>query len=193
MKKEDNKKVAVFSASNEGTGEYIELAESLGKALTQNNFTTVNGGGPGLMELVARGAHREGGEVVGIHFEHEGRQPSKHNTETISYKELQPRQQKIISLADAFVVLPGGLGTAFELLEVLAKKHLGEKKVPIILVSHEFWDDLLKMMEKQIKRGFMSEKFLENFKIVDSAEEVVGELNKELKNEVSNEFKLKIK
>lgn len=176
-------KIAIFSGSSEGTGEYIELTEKLGSELAKNNFIVVNGGGPGLMEVVAKSAFENGGEVIGVHFEFEGRNPSKHNTETISYTDLYPRQQKIISLADAFVVLPGGIGTVFELLEILAKKHLNEmrRKTPIILVSIEFWSGIIQMMETQVEMGFMKKEMFENFKIVDSAEEVLSELKSELR------------
>jgi len=177
------KKIAVFSGSREGTGEYVELAAKLGSELARNNFTVVNGGGPGLMEIVAKNAFESDGEVVGVHFELEGRKQSGYNTKTLSYKELYPRQQKIISLADAFVVLPGGLGTIFELLEILAKKYLQEidKKTPIILVSKEFWSGIVRMMETQIKNGFMKKEIFKDFKIVDSIEEVLIELKREAK------------
>lgn len=183
-----NKKIAIFSGSSEGTGEYVELTKTLGQKLAENSFTIVNGGGPGLMEVVAKSAHENGGEVVGIHFEFEGRVQSKYNTETISFTELYPRQQKIISMADAFVVLPGGIGTIFELIEVVAKKHLQEinEKIPIILVSREFWNSVLQMMRMQIDKGFIKKEMLENLKIVDSAEEVLLELKHELR-EINNE------
>lgn len=174
----NKKKVAVFSGSKEGTGEYIELAQEIGKALAQNNLTVVNGGGPGLMEVIAKGAYENGGEVIGVHFEFEGRNPSKYNTETLSYTELYPRQQKIISLADAFVILPGGLGTIFELFEILAKKYLQEidKDVPIILVSQKFWKNTIEMLQVQVEKGFMNKEFFENFLVVESAQEIIKRL-----------------
>ena len=172
------KNVAIFSGGNEGDGTYTILASELGKSLAENGFTIVNGGGPGLMDIVAKGAFEKGGKVIGVHFEYEGRTPSKYNTETITYKELFPRQQKIISLADAFVVLPGGLGTLYELVEVMAKKYLNEigESVPIILISKEFWDPFIKLADFQKKRGFIGEKVMNSFKIVDTIDELLMEL-----------------
>lgn len=179
----NKEKIAIFSGSSEGRGDYVGLTEKLGIELARNNFAIVNGGGPGLMEVVAKSAYENGGEVIGVNFEFEGRNPSRYNTETISYAELYPRQQKIISLADAFVVLPGGIGTIFELFEVLAKKYLQEidRKTPIILVSKEFWNGIVQMLETQIEKGFMKKEIFENFKIVDSIGEVLVELKSELR------------
>lgn len=174
------KNVAVFSGSSNGDGSYLELAEDLGKRLVLDGFTVVNGGGPGLMDVVAKAAFEQHGKVIGIHFEHESRTPSKYNTETISYKELAPRQQKVISLAQAFIVLPGGLGTLYEFIEILAKKHLQEldSQIPIILYPREFWKPLTSMMVSQKEKGFLSEKTLESFKVAASVDEILLELNK---------------
>lgn len=175
----NNKKVAIFSGSSEGTGEYVELTKKLGQKLAENNFAIVNGGGPGLMEVIAKSVYENGGEVIGIHYEFEGRNPSKYNSETISFGELNARQQKIISLADAFIVLPGGLGTIFELIEVLAKKYVQEidKNIPIILVSRKYWINILEMFETQIENGFMKKEILESFCVMESAEEIIAKLS----------------
>lgn len=172
------KNVVIFSGSSEGDGAYVSLAKDLGRSLAVNGFTLVNGGGPGLMDTVAKSAFEQGGKVIGVHFEHEGRNPSKYNTETLKYKELFPRQQKIISLADAFVVLPGGLGTLYELVEVLVKKYLLEigTAVPVLLLSEEFWRPFMEMAKLQEKRKFIGEKVMSSFKIVDSVDEVLMEL-----------------
>lgn len=183
MRNQFIEKVAVFSGSSEGTAEHVELAKDLGRKLAINGLTVVNGGGPGLMEVVAKSAFEAGGKVVGVHFEHEQRKPSRFNTETISFKELRPRQQKIIDLADAFVALPGGLGTTFELLEVLAKKYLGEidSETPIVLASKGFWTDMNKMMAAQVESGFMRKEVLGLLHVVDTAEEIIGNFRSRLR------------
>lgn len=179
------KNVVIFSGGNEGDGTYITLASELGITLARNNFTVVNGGGPGLMDVVAKGAFEEGGKVIGVHFEYEGRMPSKYNTETLKYKELFPRQQKVISLADAFVVLPGGLGTLYELVEVMAKKYLTEisADVPILLLSKEFWNPFVRLTDLQKKRKFIGEKVINSFKVVDTIDEILTELKQKPQSE----------
>ena len=172
------KKVVVFSGSTEGDGSYVSLAEDLGRSLALAGYTVVNGGGPGLMEVVAKSAYENGGKVIGIHFNHEGRIKSKYNSETISYSEIIPRQQKVMSLGDAFVVLPGGLGTLYELVEVLAKKHLGDinKEIPVLLSPEEFWRPFNDIIKQQINKQFMSKEMSKKFKVVDSAKDVLAEL-----------------
>jgi uncharacterized protein (TIGR00730 family) len=184
------KNVVIFSGGTEGDGAYVTLANELGKSLAKNGFTVVNGGGPGLMDIVAKGAFEEGGKVIGVHFEFEGRTPSKYNTETLKYKELFPRQQKVISLADAFVVLPGGLGTLYELVEVIAKKYLSEigSDVPVILISEEFWDPFLKLTDLQKKRKFIGEKVINSFKVVNTIDEVLMELKQKPEIEQMNTY-----
>jgi len=180
MKNNQNKVVAIFSGSNDGNGEYCKLAEGLGKTLAENNFSVVNGGGPGLMDRVAKGAFENGGNMIGIHFEFEGRKASKYNTKTIIYKKLSTRQKKIISMADAFVILPGGLGTVYELCEVLAGKFMGniKKETPVILVSKIFWKNFLKLVEFQVSSGFIKKDFLKQFVIIDEPNEVIKELKR---------------
>jgi len=131
------------------------------------------------MEVVAKSAFENNGRVIGVHFEFEGRNPSLYNTETFTYTELYPRQQKIISLADAFIVLPGGIGTAYELFEILAKKQVGEiqKKTAIILVSKVFWNAVVQLLETQVKKGFLSSEVFNHFVLLDSVDEIIEELN----------------
>jgi len=172
------KNVVVFSGSSEGNGVYAKLAGELGKILAQNDYAVANGGGPGLMELVAKSAFENNGKVIGIHYATEGRKQSKYNTETVSYEELGPRQQKLMSLGDAFVVLPGGLGTLYELVEIIVKKYIGEihKNVPIIVVSSEYWKPFNELINKQIQKQFMTNKVPDSFKVVDTPEEVLSVL-----------------
>lgn len=195
----NNKKIAIFSGSSVGDNKYIEVSEKLGKEIALNRHTVVNGGGPGLMDIVAKAAFEEGGEVVGIHFATESRESSKYNTTTESFTELRPRQDRIIELADCFVVLPGGLGTIYEFYEVLAKKFLGEidNKKPIIMIGKEFWSSMEKMMEMQINSGFMKKEMLEKFTVVDSVEEVMKEIKEKLiepkETRINFEHQIKLK
>jgi uncharacterized protein (TIGR00730 family) len=130
------------------------------------------------MERVARGAYNVGGKVIGVCFEHEGRLPSEHNTETLSFSELAPRQAKVIELGQAFVALPGGLGTVYEVIEVLAKKHLGEipYDTPVILLPSSFWNPLGEFMSSQVLSGFASKRLLDSFTIVNDENGVITNL-----------------
>ncbi|MCX6713509.1 MAG: TIGR00730 family Rossman fold protein [Candidatus Vogelbacteria bacterium] len=173
------KNSVIFSGSKDGDGAYLNLAYELGEKLASNGFTVVNGGGPGLMDKVAKGAFENGGKVVGVHWQIDGRELSRFNTETLTFSELRPRQNKLLSLADAYIALPGGIGTVFELYEILVKKYLGEieKDTPIFLLGKDFWENFVLLAEKQITRGFVEESFKEYFTVVDSVAEVLFDLN----------------
>lgn len=170
--------VSVFSAASIGDGAYVDLAMKLGKALAAEGFTTVNGGGPGLMDIVAKGAFEAGGQVMGIALEFEGRAPSQYNTKSEVYRKLVERQKRINDLGQAYIALPGGIGTLYEIMDILAQKRAWEisGNIPVIFLGRDFWKPLVSMIDMQISKGFVSKDFMNNFRVVDSVDEVITEL-----------------
>lgn len=174
--------IAVFCGSKLGANEKenANLAYACGQRLAKSGFNVLTGGGPGMMEEVSRGAFEAGTNVVSVQLEVEGREQSKYANKIYRFKSIIPRQQKIISLADAYVVLPGGLGTWYETIEVLVKKYFGEIKshIPLILVGRKVWGPVLSQVEILQKQGFMDESFHKKLTLVDTVEQAVTILKK---------------
>jgi hypothetical protein len=141
------KRICVFCGANSGASPlYVETARAVGAQLAGAGITLVyGGGGLGLMGAVARGAVDAGGEAIGIipesllRFE----PPPDRLTELRVVASMHERKAMMVELADAFVALPGGLGTLDELSEVLTWAQLGLHAKPCGLLNVEGYFDLL--------------------------------------------------
>ncbi len=141
------KRVCVFCGANAGASPlYVETARAVGAQLAGAGITVIyGGGGLGLMGAVARGAVDAGGEAIGIipesllRFE----PPPDRLTELRVVASMHERKAQMVELADAFVALPGGLGTLDELSEVLTWAQLGLHAKPCGLLNVEGYFDLL--------------------------------------------------
>lgn len=171
------KKIVVF-AGNECVKEkekyYYSLAYKTGKLLAENNFITVTGGGPGLMNEVMRGAYENGGETLGVRLNVPGRKHSKFVTEFILFTDLNKRQEELLKMADGFISLPGGVGTFYEIFAVLALKRKGQldKNKPLILVDG-YYDEFYTLMDKMYKEGFAERQIKSFYTRVASYNEAV--------------------
>lgn len=174
------KKIVVF-AGNECVKDkekyYYSLAYKTGKLLAKNNFITVTGGGPGLMNEVMRGAYENGGETIGVRLNVPCRKHSEFVTEFILYTDLVTRQTELLKMADGFVSLPGGVGTFYEIFAVLALKRKQEidKNKPLILVDG-YYEEFELLMGEMYKEGFAEKEIKSFYKIVKMPEEAIAEL-----------------
>lgn len=172
------KKVCVFGASNSAIpAEHIEFAEKLGAALARNGYALVFGAGTtGLMGAAARGAHSEGGEIIGvipkklnvpgIYFEH--------CSERIETPTMHERKALMEDMSDAFIALGGGFGTLEELMEVITLKQLGYIDKEIIIVNIDgFYDNLLAQFDRYVRDGFTHELFLHLYTVATSVEDAI--------------------
>lgn len=165
---------ARFSEDNK----YYVVARELGKLLGENGFTTITGGGPGIMEAANRGAHEMGGESVGLNIQlpFEQRINLYVNRATAFYY-FFTRKVMLTSPANAFVFFPGGFGTLDEFFEVVDYIELQQmEKSPIILVGKEFWQPIVDFLRLKSSRAVHSiiEGDLDNWHVVDTAEEAFG-------------------
>ena len=157
--------ICVFAGS--GTGhrpEYALAAAELGRLLAENKLTMVYGGGStGLMGAAADGALKAGGKVIGviptdltgIELEHKGL------TELVVTADMHTRKAKMHRLSDAFIALPGGIGTFDELFEALCWAQLGFHDKPCGLLNIKgYYDPLLKLVKNAVSEGFVTEKHL---------------------------------
>jgi uncharacterized protein (TIGR00730 family) len=145
------KTVCVYCGSGPGTNpRFIEAASALGKALAQNGIRLVFGGGSvGMMGAVASAVLDNGGSVTGIipDFLTTREHALSRVQETIITPDMHERKRLMFERSDAFVALPGGIGTLEELVEQLTWKQLGRHAKPVLLANIDgFWEPLLALL-----------------------------------------------
>ena len=170
--------IAVFSGGEcpaERKEYYFRLGYSTGRPLAEAGFTVVTGGGEGLMEQPLRGAAEAGGEPVAVTLEVEGRIQSSHASSVHSHALLAPRQEMLLGLADAFVALPGGVGTLHEIFDVLSLKRVREiaADVPLVLVG-EYFRETEALLKNIVEEGFHDASLAARYAIVGTPEEAIA-------------------
>ena len=154
------KSIAVYCASsNKVRASFVTAAERLGELIAAEGKRLVYGdGGIGLMAAVARGALREGGEVVGVipQFMVDQAWNNPDSTKTIITQTMHERKATICEISDAMVALPGGIGTFEELLECLTWKQLGLHHNPVVILNTEgYYDKLLACIDQMVEEQMM--------------------------------------
>jgi uncharacterized protein (TIGR00730 family) len=153
-------KICVYCGSSPGNDPaFAAAAEELGRALAEAGIGLVYGGGAiGLMGAVSRSVLNHGGEVLGIipEFLMKREHALREAHELIITANMHERKQKMFDAADAFVALPGGIGTLEELVEQLTWAQLGQHKKPILLANiNGFWDPLNSLLDHMRKSAFI--------------------------------------
>ena len=152
--------VCVYCGSSAGDDpEFAAAARVLGTAIARDGVRLVyGGGGVGLMGSVAHAAIDAGGVVTGVipDFLVERERPVQGAQDMIVVKDMHERKRLLFENADAFVVLPGGIGTLEEMVEQLSWIQLKRHKKPVLLVNLKgFWDPFIALIEHLIGRGFI--------------------------------------
>jgi uncharacterized protein (TIGR00730 family) len=173
------KRVCVYCASsNQIDKVYFDAAETLAVELVKHGVTVVYGGGAnGLMGRLATTALAIGGHVVGImpHFMREVEWAHKQVTEFHFVGDMHERKKKFLENVDALVALPGGVGTLEELLEAITLKKLGLFTKPIIVVNtNNYYEPLLRMLDRTVEEGFMGERHRAMWSVVTDAKDVIA-------------------
>ncbi len=156
--------VCVYCGSSLGADpRYAEAADELGAAIAGMGARVVfGGGGRGLMGRVARAAMAAGGEVVGIipSFLKEREEAASEWSELVEVENMHQRKQMMFDRADAFVALPGGVGTLEELVEQLTWVQLERHRKPVLIADIAgFWRPLLALMAHMRMAGFIRPEF----------------------------------
>jgi uncharacterized protein (TIGR00730 family) len=142
------KTVCVYCGSGPGSSpRFVEAAQALGKAFAENNIRLVYGGGSvGLMGAVAKSTLDHGGSVTGIipDFLKTRERALTRVQEMIVTPDMHERKRLMFEHSDAFVALPGGIGTLEELVEQMTWQQLGQHSKPVLLANIDgFWEPLL--------------------------------------------------
>jgi uncharacterized protein (TIGR00730 family) len=158
-------RVCVFCGSSPGARpEYAEAARALARELVRRRLGVVYGGGSvGLMGILADAALAEGGDVIGVIPRGLASRELLHAglTELRVVESMHERKATMAELADAFVSLPGGLGTLEETLEVLTWSQLGIRRKPVALLNvRGYWDALLRLLTHAADEGFVRREYL---------------------------------
>lgn len=155
------KKISVFCGAHLGKSpEYKIAAEQIGKLMAEKNLEVIFGGGNvGLMKVVADTAIENGGKVTGITLRslHEFELTNPIINETIITNSLFERKEKFLDMSDAFIVLPGGVGSMDELLEVMVSNQLGGINKPVGLLNIDgYYDGFLQWLQRSVDDEFVS-------------------------------------
>lgn len=155
----------------------IELGQSLAKA----GITLVYGGGsPGLMGKVANSCMDAGGAVIGIIPDHILKLEVRHNqlTELHVVDNMHTRKMMMADKADAFVIMPGGLGTLDEAFEIMTWKYLGVHNKPVIIANIDgYWDPLITLIQHMYQHKFVREEHMNTYVEAKSVQDVMDILN----------------
>jgi uncharacterized protein (TIGR00730 family) len=175
------KAVTVFGGAASGHDPVCrETAIALGRGLAEAGITVIFGGGSiGMMGAVADGALGAGGSVVGIIPDFLARKEVAHTavSEMIVTDSMHSRKRRMFELSDAFVTLPGGLGTLDETFEMITWRQLDLHAKPIIICDVGGWaEPFLALIDALIAQGFVPGHAERFYEVLDSAEAVVARL-----------------
>ena len=176
------KTICVYCGSGFGSDPlFVETAAELGRTMAESGVQLVYGGGNvGLMGTVARSVLDHGGHVTGIipDFLKNREKMLDDVQETIVVSDMHTRKRLMFERSDAFVALPGGIGTLEELVEQMTWAQLGRHTKPILLLSvNGFWKPLLTLIAHMREQGFIRPGLELNYLVAERVEEVVPMLD----------------
>jgi uncharacterized protein (TIGR00730 family) len=175
------KTVCVYCGSGPGTNpRFVEAAKALGKALAESGIRLVYGGGSiGLMGAVATSVLDHGGTVTGIipDFLTIRENALKRVQEMIVTPDMHERKRLMFEHSDAFVALPGGIGTLEELVEQLTWQQLGRHSKPVLLANIEgFWEPLLALLAHMRATQFIRQSLAVDILTAERVEDILPRL-----------------
>jgi uncharacterized protein (TIGR00730 family) len=170
--------VCVYCGSSPGRDPaFLAAATRLGEALAEAGIALVFGGGSGgMMGAVAGAMQARGGEIIGII---PGFLTGRENVfrgarEVVVTRDMHERKRMMFERSDAFVALPGGIGTLEELVEQLTWAQLGRHRKPILLANiNGFWDGLLAVFEHMSRNGYIHSVSRLNFLVADDVGKIL--------------------
>jgi hypothetical protein len=174
------KSVCVFCGSSDQTDPaYLQGAASLGRGLAAAGLKLVyGGGGVGLMGATAMAAHAAGGQVLGIIPTFLiGRERALETVEHVVVETMHQRKMMMYERSDAFVILPGGVGTLEEVVELLSWRRLGLHENPVVFWNPGgFWRPLFDLFQHTVDQKLTPPEFMDAWTSVERIEDVVPAL-----------------
>ena len=176
--------ISIFgSARTDKSNQYYKDTVILSRKLTEKGYGIITGGGPGIMEAANKGAKEGQGDSVGLNIELPFEQtPNKYidNDKSIDFNYFFVRKVMFVKYAQAFVIMPGGVGTLDELFETITLIQTEKiQKIPIILYGSEYWNGLLDWMKNIVleKENCINKSDFDNFILIDDIDEVVEKID----------------
>lgn len=174
------KSVCVFCGSSDAASPaYLAAAGDLGRALAAAELRLVyGGGGVGLMGACARAAHEAGGKVLGVIPDFlVGKERALEVVEHIVVRSMHERKQRFFEESDGFVILPGGIGTLEEVIELLSWRRLDLHTRPVVFYNPDnFWDPLFALFQHTVDAKLTPASFMGAWTVADHIHEVVPAL-----------------
>lgn len=170
--------ICVYCGSSPGTEPaFVEAAQKFGQILAENGIRLIYGGGSvGLMGALAGSVLEHGGEVTGVipEFLTRRERPRHMAQELIVTRDMHERKRIMFERADAFVAMPGGIGTLEELVEQLTWVQLGRHKKPILVANIQgYWGPLLALIDHMREVKFIPAAFRVDFLHTKRVEEIL--------------------
>jgi uncharacterized protein (TIGR00730 family) len=173
--------ICVYCGSGPGKSPaFAEAARRFGRILAENGVGLVYGGGSlGLMGALAKSVLDHGGHVTGIipDFLTDREKAFVQAQEIVVTRDMHERKRIMFERADAFVALPGGIGTLEELVEQMTWAQLGRHKKPILIANIAgFWDPLCALLDHMQKLGFIRPELTINLLVADTVEDILPKI-----------------
>lgn len=173
--------ICVYCGSSTGCNPaYAEAARMVGRHMAENNIALVYGGGTrGIMGIVSKAVKDAGGKVTGIIptflIDEEAPDQNENNLDEVIVTEtMHQRKTLMFERSDAFITLPGGIGTLEEIVEMITWAQLGHHKKPMVFANiNQFWQPLSSLLEHMTQEGFL--RLSSNTKplVIDNAEDII--------------------
>ena len=174
------KRICVYCGSGPGSDPaFVDAARAFGKIMGENGIGLVFGGGSvGLMGEIAAAVLDHGGEAVGIIPKFlTNREHAMRRGEVVVTRDMHERKQLMFEHADAFVALPGGVGTLEEVVEQMTWAQLGRHKKPILLANiNGFWDPLCVLLDHMEALQFIRPGLQVSYLVADKAVDILPKL-----------------
>ncbi len=176
--------ISIFgSARTKPDDKYYQLAVDLAKALVEEGYGVITGGGPGIMEAANKGTTEVGGKSVGLNIalpHEQSHNPYIDTDKLLNHRYFFVRKVMFVKYGQAFIFLPGGFGTLDELFECLTLIQTKKiSKVPVILMGAEFWSGMMEWTKTVLRdqEKTISPKDIDLIQITDDIGEVVRIIN----------------
>ncbi|MEI9809587.1 MAG: TIGR00730 family Rossman fold protein [Bacteroidota bacterium] len=168
---------------------YYQQARSMGKRIAELGFTTMTGGGPGIMEAANRGAFENGGISVGCNIQLPFEQKENpYLNRSVTFEHFFVRKTMLIKYSYAFIIMPGGFGTMDEFFETLT---LVQTKTitgfPIVLFGKEYYKQLMEAIEGMANEGTIAKEDMSLVLVTDSEDEAI----EHIRSYITTNYKIK--